>query len=363
MELFFHHVGQAGADEDFPKTVFADVDLTRIEQAIPLDDPLRDDILDTLGRRFPEGSCNCWGVPMGARWPIAHLAHGDAVLLVEADTADGRVPALCPDVLYWNRPYHDVSAELWGNPRYPYVFFFRTEPLDLTWHEMRADLRYAPDWVPRNFFRITPPRLAPFGGPEGYLQRLRQRHGQQPDPFAPLSLQDQHAQNQHDEPLVIDEVNRELAVLAGRLAQPPTLTEGLEPELHQVLARPRSAAFQVAVRRAYGERCAICGSGLRSPHGAPEVQSAHIYPKAHDGRDDVRNGVCLCRRHHWALDVGWIALADDGTLLVRDDLPDEPDYAFLRACAGQPIASPVLPVVAPAALFLRAHRQLMGFDA
>jgi predicted restriction endonuclease len=42
--------------------------------------------------------------------------------------------------------------------------------------------------------------------------------------------------------------------------------------------------------------------------GKPEVQGAHIYPKGRDGSDDLRNGICLCRRHHWAMDAGWISI-------------------------------------------------------
>jgi putative restriction endonuclease len=92
------------------------------------------------------------------------------------------------------------------------------------------------------------------------------------------------------------------------------------------------------------------------------VQSAHIYPKARDGSDDVRNGLCLCRRHHWALDVGWIALADDYTILVRDTLPDKTDYDFIRDYSGQPISQPEPPELAAALLFLREHRRITQFD-
>jgi 5-methylcytosine-specific restriction protein A len=144
MQLFFHHVGQTGSDTDFPKTVFTDVALTRIETAIPAKNSLRQLIVQALWSRFPTGTCNVWGVPVGARTSIASLATGDAVLLVENVSGAGSVPALCPDVLYWNRDYHGLSEELWGNGKYPYVFYFRTEPFDLTWREMCVDLGYAP---------------------------------------------------------------------------------------------------------------------------------------------------------------------------------------------------------------------------
>ena len=111
-----------------------------------------------------------------------------------------------------------------------------------------------------------------------------------------------------------------------------------------------------------GYRCAICGSGLRTPKGKPEVQSAHIYPKRLDGSDDVRNGICLCRRHHWAMDVGWISIADDYTILVREDLPDHDDYLFIADYEGEKIQLPWVAEAAPDAMYLQEHRKLMGFQ-
>lgn len=111
------------------------------------------------------------------------------------------------------------------------------------------------------------------------------------------------------------EVDREAATIRQRLAEPPRLKEGLDPQTKQTKGRARSAAFAIDVKKLYGYRCAICGSGLRTPNSKPEVQSAHIYPKGLDGRDDERNGICLCRRHHWAFDTGWISIADDYTIL------------------------------------------------
>jgi putative restriction endonuclease len=158
------------------------------------------------------------------------------------------------------------------------------------------------------------------------------------------------------------DVDREMASIRARLTQTPTLHEGLERQTTQTTAMPRSAAFEIGVKRLYGYRCAICGSGLRTPNGKPEVQSAHIYPKGLDGSDDVRNGICLCRRHHWAMDAGWISIADNYTILVREDLPDHDDYRFIAAYEDEKIRLPSVAESAPDAIYLRAHRKLTGFD-
>lgn len=77
----------------------------------------------------------------------------------------------------------------------------------------------------------------------------------------------------------------------------------------------RSQAFSDLVKRAYSQRCAICGEGRKDARDRPEVQAAHIYPVEKEGPDDVRNGLALCRLHHWAFDGALLGV--DATLTVR----------------------------------------------
>ena len=56
-------------------------------------------------------------------------------------------------------------------------------------------------------------------------------------------------------------------------------------------------------------------------------RSAHIVPHSANGKDDVLNGLALCRLHHWAFDVGWFTLEDNFKILTcsrrAKDLPDD----------------------------------------
>ena len=81
-----------------------------------------------------------------------------------------------------------------------------------------------------------------------------------------------------------------------------------------------------------------------------------------DGKDDVRNGICLCRMHHWALDVGWITIADDYTVMVAHDVPGHEDYEFIHGWEGSKIRLPADKLAAPHPIYLSAHRRLMGFE-
>jgi putative restriction endonuclease len=70
----------------------------------------------------------------------------------------------------------------------------------------------------------------------------------------------------------------------------------------------RSVAFKARVIEVYEGACCICRTGLRAPEGPVEVEAAHIVPRRLFGTDDARNGLSLCRRHHWAFDRGLLGI-------------------------------------------------------
>ncbi len=82
----------------------------------------------------------------------------------------------------------------------------------------------------------------------------------------------------------------------------------------------RSASFRSSVLAQYDQTCAVCEVQLRI------VEGAHIIP-VHDQRcrDEVWNGVCLCRNHHRLFDLRIIRLDSSGIVRVQDD-----DISYLR---------------------------------
>lgn len=125
----------------------------------------------------------------------------------------------------------------------------------------------------------------------------------------------------------------------------------------QRLAAARDAAavrFRRKVQRAYGYACIVCGLKLPpvGSGGSPGVDAAHILPYSEYDLDDVRNGLCLCKQHHWAFDEGLIHIRWNGRryeALVPDtarqritDSGAEIDVAYLDSCAG-PIPRSRLP--------------------
>src|SRR3546814_5875237 len=80
----------------------------------------------------------------------------------------------------------------------------------------------------------------------------------------------------------------------------------------------RSRAFRKAVIAAYGGRCAMCGGGATAPDGRSEIEAAHVIPRGMAGADDVRNGLSLCRLHHWAFDNMLLGIST-GRMIVRSE--------------------------------------------
>lgn len=105
----------------------------------------------------------------------------------------------------------------------------------------------------------------------------------------------------------------------------------------------RARGFRHAVIEAYDHRCAFCGMKINSPDSLTwEVEAAHIVPHSLMGKDDIWNGLALCRLHHWAFDVGWLALQDDFKIQVSSKIDSLPigqgrmgDYEFIRGFSAK----------------------------
>lgn len=94
----------------------------------------------------------------------------------------------------------------------------------------------------------------------------------------------------------------------------------------QMVARPvRDAAFRIIVRRSYDYTCAICRSRLITPSGHILVEGAHIVPRSTSHNDDPRNGLALCKTHHWLFDQHMISVAPDYRIETSSILREQPN--------------------------------------
>ncbi len=78
----------------------------------------------------------------------------------------------------------------------------------------------------------------------------------------------------------------------------------------------RQRAFSHSVKKKYNYHCAICRSKVVTHSGASIVEGAHIIPWEESYNDDIRNGISMCRNHHWMFDHWLITIRDDFTIKI-----------------------------------------------
>jgi putative restriction endonuclease len=174
-----------------------------------------------------------------------------------------------------------------------------------------------------------------------------------------LVFQMQHLHQEDDsDPETEVEVQREKTRLEQALDSEPQLTSD-EEQFTETRRRVRDRAFAELVKEAYDYTCAMCGSSRETPDGNPEVEAAHIYPKEYGGSDDVRNGLALCKLHHWAFDSGWLSISDEYEVLVKD-APDRQGYYEFKQLENDPLELPENEKAKPNQKFIKKHRELSG---
>lgn len=104
----------------------------------------------------------------------------------------------------------------------------------------------------------------------------------------------------------------------------------------------RDGAFRKLVIEIYDYRCAACGLRLHLDN-IVLVEAAHLIPWNESRDDNPRNGMALCRNHHYAMDRFLIAPTPDRTWQVSKRLDDRRDgEAELVALNNRSILLPKL---------------------
>ncbi|KAB2700398.1 hypothetical protein F9K79_05795 [Ochrobactrum sp. Kaboul] len=121
----------------------------------------------------------------------------------------------------------------------------------------------------------------------------------------------------------------------------------------------RSKAFSRRLLPIYDYRCAVCGNG-HAGDKTWEAEAAHIVPRGLKGADDARNGLVLCRSHHWAFDQGLFGIHPDLTIELRADAAADVRNAPLLAFNGKKISVPKSHHPQPSAEALAWHLKIIA---
>lgn len=131
--------------------------------------------------------------------------------------------------------------------------------------------------------------------------------------------------------------------------------ENPDVSIYKRLVRDR--AFRGVVLAAYNKKCAFCLGGLEGKLGVTEVEGAHIVSKSAKGADDVRNGLALCRAHHWAFDRLLVSISEDRKIIVANWAAKLDRNAMLIGLEGKTLLEPTDPAFRPDPAAIAWHRQ------
>lgn len=124
----------------------------------------------------------------------------------------------------------------------------------------------------------------------------------------------------------------------------------------------REPGFRRAIMRIYDYTCAVCELQILTLNGESVTEAAHIIPFSKSKNDDVRNGISLCKLHHWAFDRFLFSI-DESYNVIRSELFSEqgPSEFQLSTLDGKRILLPNTEELFHAQEAIAWHRKIM-FD-
>ncbi len=121
----------------------------------------------------------------------------------------------------------------------------------------------------------------------------------------------------------------------------------------------RNPLFRQFVLHAYDRTCCVCSLRIAGSSDGELLDAAHIVPYAAYNNDDVRNGLSLCKNHHWAFDRGLISVDENYHIIVSPFLDERrPTEWRLTELEGKRIRLPAFSdKIHPAKEALAWHRE------
>ena len=122
----------------------------------------------------------------------------------------------------------------------------------------------------------------------------------------------------------------------------------------------REPGFRRAIMRIYNYTCVVCKLQILTLNGESVTEAAHIIPFTNSNNDDVRNGISLCKLHHWAFDRFLFSVDDSFSVTVSDLMTENgPAEWKLASLNGNRILLPEQQELYPATEAFAWHREKM----
>ena len=119
----------------------------------------------------------------------------------------------------------------------------------------------------------------------------------------------------------------------------------------------RDKSFSLSIKNQYRYYCAVCRSKVITPGGKVIVDGAHIIPWEVSYNDDPRNGISLCKNHHWMFDEHLYTIRPDFSILISPILTEKSQKIDIKSLADTKILLPDDKVFIPAEEALLYHNE------
>jgi putative restriction endonuclease len=119
----------------------------------------------------------------------------------------------------------------------------------------------------------------------------------------------------------------------------------------------RVQSFSLSIKNQYRYHCAVCRSKIITPAGKVIVDGAHIIPWEVSYNDDPRNGISLCKNHHWMFDEHLYTIKPDFTILLSPILYEKSQKVDIKNITNTKILLPSRESFTPAKEALLHHNK------
>lgn len=125
---------------------------------------------------------------------------------------------------------------------------------------------------------------------------------------------------------------------------------------YTVTKEVRDWGFTIKIRDLYKSTCAICQSRVVTPNGYTLVDAAHVWPRSISRNDDPRNGMALCKTHHWMFDQYLLSVTPEYRIRISPWLKSNgQNVDETLQLDGSPITLPADVRYKPAPIALNMH--------
>jgi putative restriction endonuclease len=135
-------------------------------------------------------------------------------------------------------------------------------------------------------------------------------------------------------------------------------TSNKPKEKIRIKEKVREAGFRHLIMSIYNYTCAVCNMRILTLEGASVVDAAHIVPFSVSANDDIRNGIALCKMHHWSFDEGLLSIDENYRVMTTPLLSAQrPTEWLLTELRNKQIVLPQNESLYPAQEALHYHRE------